>query len=227
MIARDCQVDGVTVQATGGVEIVNATFMGNGTAVHALGSAQVKNSLVTGNGTGFTASADGTITSRYDDLFGNQTDRLGAGAPAGEGDIAVAVAFADLTGRNLRFLGAQGTTDKGDPADLVGDEPAPNGGRINLGAFGGTIEAETSALSTTSGGGTTGAGSPTSDPPPAGTPPGPAPTVDEPPADAGGCAVAAPRGDLWALLLLALFVSLPLVIRRRQRALARRQQRRG
>ena len=128
VVARDCQVDGVTVQATGGVEIANATLVGNGTAVHALGSAQVKNSLVTKNGTGFTAGTDGAITSRDDDLFGNETDRIGVSA--GEGDIAVAVAFADLTGRNLHFLGAQGTTDKGDPSDLVGDEPAPNGGRI-------------------------------------------------------------------------------------------------
>ena len=32
--------------------------------------------------------------------------------------------------------------DLGDPDDPVGDEPAPNGGRVNLGAFGGTALAE-------------------------------------------------------------------------------------
>ena len=31
--------------------------------------------------------------------------------------------------------------DAGDPADSVGDEPQPNGGRINMGAYGGTAEA--------------------------------------------------------------------------------------
>lgn len=31
--------------------------------------------------------------------------------------------------------------DAGDPASPVGHEPGPNGGRINLGAFGGTVEA--------------------------------------------------------------------------------------
>ena len=35
--------------------------------------------------------------------------------------------------------------DNGDPADSVGDEPAPNGGRINIGAYGGTDEATPSA----------------------------------------------------------------------------------
>jgi hypothetical protein len=31
--------------------------------------------------------------------------------------------------------------DTGDPAALVGPEPAPNGGIVNMGAYGGTIEA--------------------------------------------------------------------------------------
>jgi hypothetical protein len=34
--------------------------------------------------------------------------------------------------------------DRGDPADAVGDEPMPNGGRINIGAYGGTAEASKS-----------------------------------------------------------------------------------
>jgi hypothetical protein len=34
--------------------------------------------------------------------------------------------------------------DAGDPATDVGAEPSPNGGRVNLGAYGGTIEASMS-----------------------------------------------------------------------------------
>jgi hypothetical protein len=34
--------------------------------------------------------------------------------------------------------------DAGDPAAPVGDEPEPNGGRINMGAYGGTTEASKS-----------------------------------------------------------------------------------
>ncbi|MHC4708055.1 MAG: PGF-pre-PGF domain-containing protein, partial [Planctomycetota bacterium] len=34
--------------------------------------------------------------------------------------------------------------DAGDPNSAVGDEPEPNGGRINMGAYGGTAEASKS-----------------------------------------------------------------------------------
>jgi hypothetical protein len=34
--------------------------------------------------------------------------------------------------------------DAGDPLDPVGEEPAPNGGRANIGAYAGTIEASRS-----------------------------------------------------------------------------------
>jgi hypothetical protein len=38
--------------------------------------------------------------------------------------------------------------DAGDPQSSVGDEPQPNGGRINLGAYGGTAEASKSYRAT-------------------------------------------------------------------------------
>jgi len=37
--------------------------------------------------------------------------------------------------------------DAGDPNSPVGDEPEPNGGRINMGAYGGTEEASKSHTS--------------------------------------------------------------------------------
>jgi hypothetical protein len=40
--------------------------------------------------------------------------------------------------------------DTGDPASAVGAEPAPNGGLINMGAYGGTSQASKSAPRTTS-----------------------------------------------------------------------------
>ena len=36
--------------------------------------------------------------------------------------------------------------DAGDPNSLVGDEPQPNGGRVNVGAYGGTAEASKSSF---------------------------------------------------------------------------------
>jgi hypothetical protein len=36
--------------------------------------------------------------------------------------------------------------DAGDPGEPVGEEPLPNGGRVNMGAYGGTVEASKSYL---------------------------------------------------------------------------------
>ena len=141
----------------------------------------------------------------------------------GTATSSAAVAFSDLVGGDLRLLAAQGSTDKGDPADAVGDEPAPNGGRINLGAFGGTAEAELSVLSTTVGGGTTRRG----DADHRSDAPGQAARPDADRRRARLMArVAAPspaRVATWTLLLAGpASVIRPSVLRRRQRALARR-----
>jgi MYXO-CTERM domain-containing protein len=103
------------------------------------------------------------------------------------------VSFADLSGRDLRLLAPQPSTDKGDPADAVGDEPAPNDARINMGAFGGTADAEQSALSTVVGG-TGSTPSPTPDPKPPGQTTGS-------PAEDGGCAVGGRPGAGWIVVL--------------------------
>jgi MYXO-CTERM domain-containing protein len=195
-IVRDCRTDGVAVRTGGAATVVNATFAGDGAGVHATGTATVKNSLLAGNGAAMVADSGGKIGSSYDDVFDNQTDYRGLAA--GTGDLAASVAFGDFAGRDLRLVVAQPSTDKGDPADAVGDEPAPNGGRINLGAFGGTADAETSAPSTAIGGGGLGH-TPGADP----TPPG----QTTPPAGDGGCAVGG-RSDhsshhSWVVLLVA------------------------
>jgi outer membrane protein assembly factor BamB len=147
LVLRDCQTAGVAVAAAGGAAIVNATLVGNGAGVDSAGSATIKNSLLTANGVGLRADAAGALTSRYDDLFGNQSDYRGL--LAGTGDLSTTVAFPDLAGRNLQPAGPQPSTDRGDPADDVGPEPTPNGARINLGAFGGTADAELSAAPAT------------------------------------------------------------------------------
>ena len=54
----------------------------------------------------------------------------------------------------MREASTSPTVDAGDPALAVGDEPAPNGGRVNQGAYGGTADAATSPpLAARSGGG--------------------------------------------------------------------------
>ena len=88
----------------------------------------------------------------------------------------------------------QPSTDRGDPEDDFSAEPMPNGGRINLGAFGGTAEAEISIEDL------------------------PAPAAVN--HDDGGCSIAAatngaPSGQFGALALAPL-LALALVRRRRR-----------
>ena len=147
LVVRDCRVEGIAVRANGAADVVNATLVGNAIAVRAAGTTRMRNSLLTGNGTAAASDTAGALASTYNNLYGNQADY--AGASAGTGDFSIAVTFSDFAVRDLRLPSAQPSTDRGDPADAVGAEPAPHGGRINLGAFGGTADAELTDPSTT------------------------------------------------------------------------------
>lgn len=55
--------------------------------------------------------------------------------------------FADLANDDYHLLAGSTSIDAGDPSFGIGDEPSPNGGRIDLGAYGGTAEAAASPVS--------------------------------------------------------------------------------
>jgi outer membrane protein assembly factor BamB len=212
LVVRDCATAGIAVTVGGGAEIVNATVAGNGIGVDSSGAATIKNSLVSGNNVGLKSEASSALSSSYADLFGNTTPYLGL--TAGTGDLAAAVAYLDPAGHNLMLAGPQASTDQGDPADEVGAEPTPNGARINLGAFGGTAEAELSVPAAVGGG-------PSATPTPSTpTPAGSNQTGTHEIGDgAGGCAIGgrSPGAGSAAslILVLAAFVR---VRRRRARA---------
>ena len=157
LVVRDCRLEGLAVGSNGAGQIANATLVGNGTAVHSAGSLRIKNSLLTVNQVALLADPNASLDSTYNDLFDNQNDYQGVAA--GTGDLGLRIAFADLSRRDLRLAATQPSTDQGDPADDAGGEPAPNGGRINLGAYGGTADAELSAVTPAADG-----GPPTSEP---------------------------------------------------------------
>ena len=169
----------------------------------------MRNSILTGNGAATAADPGGALASTYNDLFGNQTNYVGV--TPGTGDLASAVTFADLAARDLHLTAPQPSTDRGDPTDAVGDEPIPNGGRINLGAFGGTADAELTAPSTAVGGPGTPGATPASDPTKVGTTPTSTPTPMADPTSGGGqdggCRIAgqsrggSTAGDVWAVML--------------------------
>jgi len=210
LVVRDCATAGISVAAGGGATIVNATLSGNGTGVDAAGATTIKNSLVAGNSVGLKGEAAGALASSYDDLFGNTTAY--AGLAAGTGDLAQAVTFIDLAGHNFLLAGPQASTDQGDPADDVGQEPTPNGQRINLGAFGGTGEAELSVPAAV-------VGDPGGDSPTPATPAG-IPPAGRSVGDVGGEAGCAVGGSLMgsdAAFMTSLAAALTAVILARRR----------
>lgn len=144
IIVRDSSDAGVNVGAAGVAILRNGTLVANGRAAVSFGSLLVKNSLVTANYTGLVADHADALVSQFNDVSGNAVADY-QGLVAAPSDLSAAVSFVDFAGRDLHLPAQQPSTDRGDPADDFSAEPAPNGGRINLGAFGGTSEAELSA----------------------------------------------------------------------------------
>ncbi len=153
-LIENCTVAGNTSGSTGGglwcrytnVTVRNSIFYGNHavTAGHQMsvlsGSLHVSTTNVEGGKSGI--NNGGTLT-------------------WGPGNVDVVPRFADVTGGDYHLMSERGRhlsefgvwvtdrvtsacIDAGNPADPVGQEPAPNGGRRNLGAYGGTAEASLS-----------------------------------------------------------------------------------
>jgi hypothetical protein len=145
VILRDNSEAGLRILAGATASLINGTVLHNAIGIDVEGTASVRNTLVTGNGIGLSAGSGGsgrTIATSFSDVVENTTtDRRGA--DVGPGDLAVAAQF--VAANDWRLADAQGTTDHGDPADPFDEEPEPNGGRINIGAFGNTPFAEQSA----------------------------------------------------------------------------------
>ena len=100
--------------------------------------------------------ADGEISFTYSSFWANAF-----GMPAGAGNMAKDPLFVDAAKKAFHLKSRQGHWDEanskwvkdeetspcidaGDPADDFSAEPEPNGGRINMGAYGGTREASQS-----------------------------------------------------------------------------------
>jgi outer membrane protein assembly factor BamB len=142
LVVRECGAIGIAVAAGASGAILNATLVGNGTAVDSGGSATIKNSILTGNAVGLAGHTAGALVSTFDDLFDNTVAYQGL--VAGTGDFAARLTFVDPARHDFGLPGPGASTDQGDPGDDASAEPSPNGARINLGAFGGTADAEIS-----------------------------------------------------------------------------------
>jgi hypothetical protein len=207
VILRDSADVGLQVGSAGSADLISATVLKNGTGVLTTGTAHVRNCIVTANDVGLAGAAAGQLDTRYNDVFGNRSDDF-RNARAATTDLAAPVSFEAGFDGDLRLPHGQATTDQGDPADEYAQEPAPNGKRINLGAFGNTEFAELSALAPPE--------VPPVDQP--GTDPRavPTPAAVSGGGDDGGCGIApgrAAQGPRWMLPLAGLAL---MMVRRRR-----------
>lgn len=156
----DSDTSPTALKATkGAVEVKNSIFFGNvsggsatvGSDIHATADATVDCSYTLFDGTD-SDFVSGTVTLNETCLTGDPrfvTDadavRTMLGISSFPGKVGHPVAyFGNLDSVcmfDLHVLKRSPAIDAGAPASSVGDEPAPNGHRINLGCYGGTAEA--------------------------------------------------------------------------------------
>lgn len=138
-----CRANGPGVKTDGGVlELARVTVahcQGDGVDTGAEGT--VVDALIFGNrGLGLNARHAGAVALGYSDLYDNLLGGW-SGVMAGPGLLSVAAQFENELQDDYRVLAGDPTIDAGDPLSPFAAEPAPNGGRVNIGAFGNTPEA--------------------------------------------------------------------------------------
>ncbi len=101
-------------------------------------AAIVKNNMITHGTFGILNNVANTIH-RYNDVFGNSINY--SFTTPGAGDIDLDPQYLDVLKDDFRVKTASPAIDAGDPFDPVGEEPEPNGKRIDMGAYGGTKNA--------------------------------------------------------------------------------------
>ena len=124
---------------------------GNGIRIMSRENTKIINNIVVANRYGITAHAERNPVCKYNCVWQNVRTRKD-----GEGNIVADPLFVDPENGDFhlrsqagrwdggRFVKDEATSpciDAGDPSFEFGSEPAPNGGRINMGAYGNTVEA--------------------------------------------------------------------------------------
>ncbi len=135
--------DSEIINNTIALNSANAISINNGIHV-------VKNNIIVENGGVGINLTGGSITIlKYNLFFGNQQNNTSSNISVDSTNlVGFAVPFVDRDNNDFRELdGVSPSIDTGDPADDFSQEPLPNGGRINIGAFGNTQFAGKSIVS--------------------------------------------------------------------------------
>ena len=168
IVGNSADDDGGGIHCTSGT-ISGNTIVGNeagryGGGVYAWGGTALVNCIVafSGGGGGVAGGASVRYCNAYDNSGGNY---VGMADPTGtNGNIPVDPLFANLAGGDFHLKSTVGRwdplsltwvidgvdspcIDAGDPFGPFGNEPSPNGGRLNMGAYGNTAEASKSSNS--------------------------------------------------------------------------------
>ncbi|MHC4582887.1 MAG: right-handed parallel beta-helix repeat-containing protein [Planctomycetota bacterium] len=112
--------------------IANCTIVGNSEIGISEGIPSILNSIIYDNGVQITGSSAIVTYSNVQSGF------------PGEGNIDADPLFADAANGDYHLLTGSPCIDAGDPNSECTFEPEPNGGIINMGAYGGTLEASKS-----------------------------------------------------------------------------------
>ncbi len=144
---------GIEVTPTGAATIKNNTLANNllsggGVIVYAIdingnadSSSIVQNNITYNNNVGIHISPD-RVTDGYNCSYANTfMDWDGTFGSQGSTDISADPRFIHLLNGDFRLKASSPCNDVGNPADDYSTEPAPNGGRIDMGAYGGTSRA--------------------------------------------------------------------------------------
>ncbi|MDR2693602.1 MAG: right-handed parallel beta-helix repeat-containing protein [Chitinispirillales bacterium] len=119
----------------------NCTVSGNTSPGAALyvetSSVFVQNSIFWNNGSDFQVVADGCLTVNH-----TLTERIFEGT----GNISSDPLFTNASTNDFHLQSNSPAIDAGNPSSDFSKEPAPNGGRVNLGCYGNTAEASISAV---------------------------------------------------------------------------------
>ncbi len=150
---------GILCDVGGAPVIQNCTVARNSDGIDGYGSPTVKNCIISGNKQyGIWGPPPASFTVQYCDVYGNSwANYYGTGELTGQGgNISLDPLFADGLRSDFheqsqfgRWTPGGWVTDAvtspcinaGDPASDFSLEPAPNGGRINMGAYGDTDQA--------------------------------------------------------------------------------------